>query len=84
MENSIIVNCVQCNGEFIGKRNEPKMCPECNKKPYMDKIIEYIKNVPRSSVCVEITLHDVKVVYGYDKKVYDIMSIKEFEERCGK
>ena len=50
----------------------------------MDKIIEYIKSINRFDVCVEITLYDVKVVHGYDKKVYDVMTIEEFEEKCGK
>jgi hypothetical protein len=53
----------------------------------MDKIIRYIKKLEKkghTGVCVMITRNDVKIVEGYYRKTIDVMTIEEFEEKCGK
>ena len=52
----------------------------------MDKILAYIKKLETKYLHVEvrITRNDVKIVEGYYRKTIDVMTIKEFEEKCGK
>jgi hypothetical protein len=52
----------------------------------MDKIIRYIKKLEKKydNVEVRVTINNVKVIYGFFGNTIDVMTIEEFEEKCGK